>query len=291
MSLYKEITIIIVCYKSYNLIKKNLNTLKIFKTIIIDNSNCTKTYDLVRDYNNIKYIKTSKNLGYGQANNLGVNKADTQFILILNPDIIIDEKPISALYNKRNTYDNMGILVPSLYSQDLKKKTNGSKSFLKKEFNKKLRQNVNFSDGDTCFDYAIGCAFFMERSFFKKIGGFDKDFFMYFEDNEICDRVYKFDKTVIETPSSKMIHIEGMSSEKNFISNCKLSIIHKISEFIYLNKNLPKFNVYKNLIIQLIDYIQRMIFGFITFRFGKSLKNLLRILSILLYVSYLYKLI
>ena len=131
----------------------------------------------------------------------------------------------------------------------------------------------------------------MERSFFKKIGGFDKDFFMYFEDNEICDRVYKFDKTVIEIPSSKMIHIEGMSSEKNFLSNCKLSIIHKISEFIYLNKNLPKFNVYKNLIIQLIDYIQRMIFGFITFRFGKSLKNLLRILSILLYVSYLYKLI
>ena len=122
MSLYKDITIIIVCYKSYNLIKKNLNTLKIFKTIIIDNSNCIKTYDLVKDYNNIKYIKTSKNLGYGQANNLGVNNADTQFILILNPDIIIDEKPISALYNKRNTYDNAGILVPSLYSLDLKKK-------------------------------------------------------------------------------------------------------------------------------------------------------------------------
>ena len=85
--------------------------------------------------------------------------------------------------------------------------------------------------------------------------------------------------------------MEGMSSEKNFLSNCKLSIIHKISEFIYLDKNLTKFNVYKNLTIQLIDYIQRMIFNFITFKFKNSLKNLLRILSIFLYVSSLYKLL
>ena len=114
---------------------------------------------------------------------------------------------------------------------------------------------------------------------------------MYFEDNEICDRVYKYNKVVIETPISKMIHMEGESTEKSFIINCKLSIIHKISEFIYLNKNLSKFNTYKNLIIQLVDFIQRMIFNFLLFKFKKSFKNFLRILSIALYVTSLYKLV
>lgn len=291
MNLFNDVSLIIVCYKSYPLIKKNLDKLKFFKTIIIDNSNCDKTYNLVKDYQNIKFIKTSTNLGYGKANNLGISYAKTKYILILNPDIIIDERSILALYDKINKYDNIGVLAPSLYSQNNKRRTNGSKSFLTKKSNKKIKEIDNFAYGDTCYDYVIGCALFMKRNFFNKIGGFDEDFFMYFEDNEICDRVHKFNKTVIEISSSKMIHMEGMSSEKNFLSNCKLSIIHKISEFIYLDKNLTKFNVYKNLTIQLIDYIQRMIFNFITFKFKNSLKNLLRILSIFLYVSSLYKLL
>ncbi len=289
--MYNDITIIIVCYKSYDLIKKNLKALKFFKTIIVDNSNCERTYNLVKYIDNIRFINTLKNIGYGQANNLGVSNAHTKFILILNPDIIIDEKSILSLYNKRNLYDNIGILVPSLFSQANERKTNGSKSYFKKIFNKEFIKNKNFAEGDTCYDYAIGCAFFMDREFFNKIGGFDKDFFMYFEDNEICDRVYKFNKTVIETPSSKMIHMEGMSSDKSFMSNTKLSLIHKISEFIYINKNLSKLKLYTNLTIQLIDYIQRMIFSFITFKFKKSFKNLLRIFSILLYITSLYKFI
>ena len=291
MSIYNDITIIIVCYKSHDLIKKNLNSLKPFKTIIVDNSNCIKTKNLVKNYANIRLIKTSKNLGYGKANNIGVSYANTEFILILNPDILIDEKSIIALYNKKNSYDNMGILVPSLFSPNNEKKTNGSRSFLKKNFINKLKHNKDLPVGDACYDYAIGCAFFMERNFFNKIGGFDEDFFMYFEDNELCDRVYNFDKTVIETPASKMIHLEGMSSKKHWFSNCKLSVIHKISEFIYLNKNLSKFNLYKNLLIQFFDYMQRTLFGIITLNLKKFLKNFLRILSILMYISSIYKLI
>ena len=84
MKMYNDITIIIVCYKSYQLIKKNLETLKNFKTIIVDNSNCDKTYNLVKNFDNIDFIKTANNLGYGMANNLGISNANTKFVLILN---------------------------------------------------------------------------------------------------------------------------------------------------------------------------------------------------------------
>ena len=291
MDLFTNITIIIVCFKSYELIKKNFETLKNFKTIIVDNSNCEKTHNLVKDSNNIRFIQTKNNLGYGRANNLGVSLATTQFVLILNPDIVVDDLAIRALYAKTTEYNNIGILAPSLYSQNNERRTNGSNSYLKKKAFKRRKYLNHFADGDTCYDYVIGCAIFIKRDFFNEIGGFDKDFFMYFEDNEICDRVYRFNKIVVETPASKMIHMEGESSEKSFIINCKLSIIHKISEFIYLNKNLSKLDTYKDLIIQLIDFSQRMVFNFLIFRFRKSFKNFLRILSIALYVTSLYKLI
>lgn len=237
MDIYHNLTIIIVCFKSFKLIEKNLEVLKNFKTIIVDNSSCDKTYNIVKGFDNIKFIKTSQNLGYGKANNLGVSKANTQYILILNPDIIVNTDAINTLYMKTFEYNDIGILAPSLYSENNERKSNGSKSFLKKKFFKKNTNINNLANGDTCYDYIIGCSFLMKRNLFNKVGGFDEDFFMYFEDNEFCDRINSFKKSVIEIPSSKMIHIEGKSSEKDFIVSCKLSIIHKVSEFIYLNKN------------------------------------------------------
>jgi N-acetylglucosaminyl-diphospho-decaprenol L-rhamnosyltransferase len=291
MDIYHNLTIIIVCFKSFKLIEKNLEVLKNFKTIIVDNSSCDKTYNIVKGFDNIKFIKTSQNLGYGKANNLGVSKANTQYILILNPDIIVNTDAINTLYMKTFEYNDIGILAPSLYSENNERKSNGSKSFLKKKFFKKNTNINNLANGDTCYDYIIGCSFLMKRNLFNKVGGFDEDFFMYFEDNEFCDRINSFKKSVIEIPSSKMIHIEGKSSEKDFIVSCKLSIIHKVSEFIYLNKNFSKFQVYKILIIQLFDFVQRMFFNFLLFKFKKSFKNLLRIISILMYVTSSYKLL
>ena len=133
MDLFTNITIIIVCFKSYELIKKNFLKIKNFKNIIVDNSNCEKTHNLVKDSNNIRFIQTKNNLGYGRANNLGVSLATTQFVLILNPDIVVDDLAIRALYAKIKEYNNIGILAPSLYSQNNERRTNGSKSYLKKK--------------------------------------------------------------------------------------------------------------------------------------------------------------
>ena len=123
MDIYHNLTIIIVCFKSFKLIEKNLEVLKNFKTIIVDNSSCDKTYNIVKGFDNIKFIKTSQNLGYGKANNLGVSKANTQYILILNPDIIVNTDAINTLYMKTFEYNDIGILAPSLYSENNERKS------------------------------------------------------------------------------------------------------------------------------------------------------------------------
>ena len=292
MNIYNEVTLIIVCFNSEKLIQKNLNELKKFKTIIIDNSKSKKTFDLVKDFPNIDYLQTDKNLGYGQANNLGVNRATTPFIMILNPDILINCQAIQILYKKFQLYENVGILAPSLYDNDEKRRTNGSISRLKNKISRvSALKHKNFAQGDTCFDFVVGCSLFMRKDFFLSIGGFDSDFFMYFEDNDLCDRVYKNNKYVVEIPDSKIIHMQGLSSDASIINNIKLSLIHKISECIYLKKNLSSSKLFFNLIVQLVDYFQRFFFNLILLKIKKSLKNLLRIISIFLFFTYLYKLI
>ena len=126
MNIYKDVTLIIVCFNSEKLIEKNLEQLKKFKTIIVDNSNSKKTFNIINQFTNIKYIAMKENIGYGRAINLGVKSAETQYILILNPDIIIDVDAIQILHDKYQIYENIGILAPSLYNQNNIRRTNGS---------------------------------------------------------------------------------------------------------------------------------------------------------------------
>jgi len=289
MNTYNDLTLIIVCYKSFYLIKKNINNLKNFKTIIIDNSNCYKTYNLVKEYKNIKYIKTVKNLGYGAANNIAVRNSETKYVLILNPDIIIDNTSIQILFENVKKYENFGILAPSLYNQNNLRRTNGSRSILK---DKKISSSKsNFAVGDTCYDYIIGCAILIEKHFFLNIGCFDESFFMYFEDNDLCDRVHLNKRSVIEIPKSKMIHMQGLSSKLNFIFKIKLSVIHKVSECLYLKKNLSKSKLFFSLTKNFFDYFQRSFFNIIIFKPKKSFKNILRMFSIILFITNFYKLL
>ena len=293
INIYKDITLILVTYRSEKLIIKNLEVLKKFPVIIIDNSNSDELEKIIFDYGNIDFIKSSKNLGYGAANNLGISKASTPFILIINPDILINEDAISDLFkNFLNDPDNIGILGPSLYDQKMYRRTNGTISYLD-QLNGVNVSNLsnNIPSYNTCCKFLMGCCYLMRRDFFNSLGGFDENFFMYFEDNDLCDRTLKKGKYIMEVPSSKFIHLENASSKKKFLTDAKLSIIHKISSYIYFKKN----NKVKFLIIHIIknfiDYFQRFIVNLIIFKPIKSFKNFLRLVSIILYITLLYKVI
>ena len=292
MNFYKDITIIIVSYKSEKMIIRNLEIIKKFPTIIINNSRSDKFNTLIDDFKNIKLITPDLNLGYGRANNLGVNQSKTPYFLIVNPDILLNEKLINTLYSTFLNYnDDIGVVGPALYDSNMKRRTNGSISHVKKIRGSKLSSSINnIPEDNMCCDFLVGCCLFMKRDFFIELGGFDKDFFMYFEDNDLCDRIIKNGKTVVEVPSAKVIHLENSSSKKNFFQNYKLAIIHKISEYIYLKKKISLIDLIIIITKHAVDYLQRFIFNLLFFKFKKSIKNFLRLVSIFLYITMLHKL-
>ena len=292
MNFYKDITIIIVSYKSEKMIIRNLEIIKKFPTIIINNSRSDKFNTLIDNFKNIKLITPDLNLGYGRANNLGVNQSKTPYFLIVNPDILLNEKLINTLYSTFLNYnDDIGVVGPALYDSNMKRRTNGSISHVKKIRGSKLSSSINnIPEDNMCCDFLVGCCLFMKRDFFMELGGFDKDFFMYFEDNDLCDRIIKNGKTVVEVPSAKVIHLENSSSKKNSFQNYKLAIIHKISEYIYLKKKISLIDLIIIITKHAVDYLQRFIFNLLFFKFKKSIKNFLRLVSIFLYITMLHKL-
>jgi len=291
MNIYDDLTLIIVTYRSEALIVKNLAILKKFKVIIIDNSNSEKLQLIIKDYNNINLIRSSKNLGYGKAVNLGILQSNTYFVLTISPDILLSESSIEILFTTFiNNIDNIGLLGPSLYDANMKRRTNGTISYIKKLTGDKIFNSINnIPEGNICCEYLVGCCYLIKRDFFNFIGGFDEDFFMYFEDNDLCDRILQNNKLIMEVPSSKFIHLENSSSVKKKFTNIKLSIIHKISSYIYLKKKTNFIFLTLKIFTNFIDYLQRFIINLLFFNFKKSLKNLLRIISIILYLTLSYK--
>ena len=173
MNNYKQLTIILIAYKSemkiYSFVKKIPNKIKV---IIIENSNNQLLKNKIeKKYKNIRvFIK--KNEGVSASINYAVKKVRTKYFLQISPDIKFEYKDLIKFFN-------------------LAEKTNNKFSALGPRFtnvlNKSHRQiNKNIDVGS--IESIHGSFMFINKKRFKEIGQFDKNFFLYFEETDYCKR-------------------------------------------------------------------------------------------------------
>ena len=112
----------------------------------------------------------------GSGNNIGLKAADTDYVLLLNPDVLLEENTIEELFIASQNLKNFSMLAP------LEKNFNNY-GFL----NKKIT-NKNFEDSPFEVDFIDGFSMLINKKKFKEIGYFDEKFFMYLENNELCKR-------------------------------------------------------------------------------------------------------
>ena len=227
-----EVSIILVSYKSKKKILKFLEYIpKTYKIIIIENSEDINLRNIVNEsYKNVD-IYLSSNLGYGTAANLGRSKINTKYFFLFNPDIEgIDEKYIkSFLENAERLNNNFSCLGPRY----------------KNISHKTLKQsNKDLEIGEV---YAIsGAAMFFYTKNFDKIGGFDENIFLYFEETDYCKRAQNLNLFPYQLNSIKVSHNVGTSTdfvdekEKKKLKN--LCTWHFIwSKFYFHKKHYGKF--------------------------------------------------
>ena len=184
MRFLNKITAIIVTYKTSNVLFELLKILdSICNIIVIENSNDNLFKNKIeKNFNNVKCILTKKNHGYGYAANIGIRKAKTEYLLLINPDAKTNYSSIKNLYNFILKNNNV-MVAPMNYT--FKKKLWHRFGYLD---NRKIINNTNsFFD----VDYVSGHMILISKILLKKIGFYDQNFFLNFEDRDLCMRLKK----------------------------------------------------------------------------------------------------
>ena len=202
----QDLTIIINTFNSDEKIFSCLESISPnISILIIENSNNIEfKNNLEKKYQNVKCELTGKNLGYANGNNLGLSKVKTKFSLILNPDTVIDKNSISNFFKTANAHPDFAIISPAIQEEsdlDLKKKIN------------------NLIEVDN----VKGFAMFLNMKEFKDIGFFDKNFFIYFEEIDLCRRLKIANKKIFLDPNIIINHVGGSSHNKSINFEMELS--------------------------------------------------------------------
>jgi GT2 family glycosyltransferase len=168
----------------------------------------------------------------GRGNNLGINLAKTDYVLILNPDVVLEKSTIDELFRASNIISNFTILAPI---SDNKKYPNyqidENQEFSK---TKKFLFEVQSVDG---FAMLINKKRINETINIKNQNYFDENFFMYLENDDLCKRVKDSNEKIFVVPSAKIRHLGAKAVNHKYKDEIEKSRNwHWIWSKFYFNK-------------------------------------------------------
>lgn len=217
-----------------------------FELYIVDNASSDDTATYIENtYPMVNVIRSQTNSGFGAGHNKVLPFLESDYHIIINPDIIIKDDVISVLANYCEENKEVGMLSPKIVHADGSLQMLGKKNptvrylgghWIMKQGNAgKLMEEycmLNMPD-DEPFEIsnATGCFMFFRTSVFRKLGGFDERFFMYLEDCDIARRASEISK-VLYYPMAEVVHLWERESK----TNKKLLLIHIQSIIKYFLK-------------------------------------------------------
>lgn len=264
---HTDISIIIVNYNTFqhtiNCIQSIISETKQFQyeIILVDNasSECPAQHFLDL-FPNIVLIENTYNVGFGRANNIGMQKGRGKYFLLLNSDTVIIDHAIDkclSFYIQHSSL-NIGILGCSQIDEfnnnaiDYSLMYNNSsllnyvlsnplcKQYMARYYIKKHKKDKDYF----CVDFVHGAFIMLKREIWEETGGFDPDFFMYYEETEWYYRIKK-KNLIVYLPTIRIKHLQG----KSYITNDKLHQMY-VSQGLYWYK---------------LGYLRYIIYLFITY--------------------------
>ena len=209
----KSLTIIIPSYRSKKLVIPHIHKFyKKFKIIVIENSNDESLKRILKKkYKNVDiYLKT--NVGFGRAVNFASKKVKTKFFFIINPDTKIYKNTLRNLLNAVKKIDKFGAIGPVYINQK-----------------SKYKKNVIIETKKI-----IAAAMLVETKIFKNIKGFDKNYFLYYEDDDYFEKCNSLNLKLYHITNSFITHkkIKKMKKTLNLHSTSFSNIEEKNSTYI-----------------------------------------------------------
>ncbi len=282
-----DLSVIVVSYKGWNRLIKCLDSLSLFdsgkfsmEVIVVDNSSDIAFHEIERNYPGFIFIYNKVNGGFANGCNLGAGHASGEFLLFLNPDTEILETETLKLLESAKRYPEYNIISCSQFDEKGKEShawgrfpnignlTGFQRSVTKIFSLKKADEGIGefFSP-----DWVSGSVILIKNELFRAIKGFDEDFWMYYEDVDICKRVREKNGRTAYFRNISVEHNHGGSSRINPRTYAITKTEVFISKHVYISKHTKGFEkfsaqfflVINNLVTTLLTAVPGVVFFFV----------------------------
>ena len=223
----QNLSVVIVTIKSEKVIHSCIGSInQNIPIIVVEHSNNKNFKDeLEQKYTNLKCILSKSNLGTGTGYNIGIKAANTEYVLVLNADVVLEKNAIDELFLASKDLPNFSILAPL------------EKNFVNYGIFNKKKSNEDMGVSPFEVDFVDGFAMLLNKKNFKEADYFDESFFMYLENDDLCRRVKNKGGSIYVVPRSKINHLAAKTVDKKFEDEVEFSRNwHWIWSKFYFNK-------------------------------------------------------
>lgn len=170
----------------------------------------------------VKLIRNVAPLGFGANHNQAFLQSRADFFVVANPDIRLSADPFQNLLSSLDDL-NLGLVAPLVLGEsgqieDSARRFPSLWLIFKKLFVARGITDYSISKSSTTTlypDWVGGMFMVFPRSIFKKLGGFDESYFLYYEDVDICARLKLFGHKVALVPTAQVVHMAQRSSHRS----------------------------------------------------------------------------
>lgn len=223
---------------------ENLSNRKDIIIYVVDNNSSDRTVTLIeKNYPNVNLIKNKKNYGFGRANNQVICKIDSDYHVLINPDITMEADTFVKIQQFMDVSTDIVQMAPCVLNE------NGTEQYLPKKYPefkyliagrlenkcnyfKKLRADYTYENKNPQnvidVDFCTGCFSVLRTNVLKKCKGFDERYFLYLEDADLTRMMQKYGRTVYN-PQIAVCHKWERASGKSW----KYFLIHLKSMVMY----------------------------------------------------------
>lgn len=203
-----------------------------YEIIVIDNGSRDSSLDAVRDGDaEAICIETGGNLGFARANNLGINNARGEFVLLLNSDAKIVNGSLGRMLEYIQNRPDVGAMGPRQVDGDGKLQLSWGQfpTLISEAFRKLIHRRLSMNDlsirdyieeryaGSNEVDWVSGSCLMARKKALTDAGLLDEFFFMYFEDIDLCRRVKESGWKIHYSSDITIVHFGGVSAKKNIL--------------------------------------------------------------------------
>ncbi len=285
-----KLSIVILCWNDRKVIADCLQSIfsnthsTEFEVIVPDNGSTDGSVEFIRrSYPQVQVIENGRNLRFAKANNVGIRASQGEYVLILNPDTIVHDGTLDRLIEFADQHPECGAFgcrvlnADGSYQVSARPFASFKGEWIAALYMRWLGRVSQWFTSDSYpawygtterhVDWVSGCFILVRSAVLKAIGGFDEQFFYYYEDMDLCRRVRQAGYPILYVPNVTITHLGGQSTKGRF-TPLPFVLDSQVTRYLYYYKYYGRSGVRRARRLSFVSVLVRLL--------GFGLKQLVR---------------